>query len=157
VEAATEENTKAFAELQKVCQEAADKYAVDLSGDQRTTAQKTETGADGQELKIFMGAAARRRAAARRAKAKLAQEVQQGESNLDRIQKATELYNSSHANCKACLESQDEEKCDGITEDANKAKKEKVLVEKIIDEVESGDFDMESGASKLLVAFAFLF
>jgi hypothetical protein len=163
VEEATEANSKAFAELQKVCQEAADKYAVNLSGDQRGTKQVTKKGANGEDIQIFMGQAARRAAAARRAKAKLAQEIQTAQSSILRIVNATQLYNDSHANCKACLESQDQEKCDGITEEANKAKKEKVLIEKIIDETEdveeeSYDVGMESSsASNLLVAFAFLF
>jgi hypothetical protein len=170
LKAATEENTKAFAELQSVCQEAADKYAVNLSGDRRTTNQKTAKDANGEDIQIFMGgaAAAARRAAARQQKAKFANEILEKRSQIERINNATALYKGSHANCKACLESQDSTKCDGITEDAKKAEKEKVMVEKIIDDasaetasdsVQDGEYDvgMASSASNLLVASFFLF
>lgn len=169
LKSATEENTKAFAELQSVCQEAADKYKVSLTGEQRTTNQKTEKGANGEDIQIFMGAAAaRRQAAARAQKAKFANEILEKRSQIERISNATALYKGSHANCKACLESQDSTKCDGITEDAKKAEKEKVMVEKVIDDVNSepasegvqeGEYDvgMASSASNLLVASFFLF
>lgn len=170
LKSATEENTKAFAELQSVCQEAADKYKVSLTGEQRTTNQKTEKDANGEDIQIFMGgaAAARIQAAARAQKAKFANEILEKRSQIERISNATALYKGSHANCKACLESQDSTKCDGITEDAKKAEKEKVMVEKIIDDVNSeaasegvqeGEYDvgMASSASNLLVASFFLF
>lgn len=170
LKSATEENTKAFAELQSVCQEAADKYKVSLTGEQRTTNQKTEKDANGEDIQIFMGgaAAARIQAAARAQKAKFANEILEKRGQIERISNATALYKGSHANCKACLESQDSTKCDGITEDAKKAEKEKVMVEKIIDDVNSepasegvqeGEYDvgMASSASNLLVASFFLF
>lgn len=169
VRAATEENTAAFAELQSVCQEAADKYAVSLTGQQRTTNQKTEKGANGEDIQIFMGGgAAQRRQQERRQKAKFANEILAARSQVKRIENATSLYKSSHANCKACLDSQDSTVCDGITEDANKAEQEKVMIEKIIDDADSETFStdvqegaydvgMESSASNLLVASFFLF